>query len=64
MLHKGGRREGLHNLYASTNIIRLIKSRRIRGAEHAAHTGKMKNASKILVGEAAGKNPLGRSKRR
>jgi hypothetical protein len=39
----GGRRrlhnEELHNLYASLNIIRVFKSRRIRRAGHVARTG-------------------------
>jgi hypothetical protein len=31
--------EGLHNLYSSPNIIRMMKSRRIRWAEHVARMG-------------------------
>jgi hypothetical protein len=31
--------EELHNLYSSPNIIRMIKSRRIRGAGHVAQMG-------------------------
>jgi hypothetical protein len=34
-LHNGE----LHNLYLSTDIIRQIKSRRMRWAGHVAHTG-------------------------
>jgi hypothetical protein len=41
--------EELHNLYFSPNIIRLIKSRRIRWAGHVAHMGEMRNVYKILV---------------
>jgi hypothetical protein len=33
--------EELHNLYASPNIIRMIKSRRIRWAVHVARMGEM-----------------------
>jgi hypothetical protein len=33
----------------SSNVIRLIKSRRMRWAEHAACMGKMRNAYRILV---------------
>jgi hypothetical protein len=40
--------EGLHNLYCSTIIIRLIKSRRI-WAGHVARMKKFRNAYKILV---------------
>jgi hypothetical protein len=40
--------EELHNFYTSTNIIRIIKPRRMRKAGHAARMGKI-NAYKILV---------------
>jgi hypothetical protein len=52
--------EELHNLYASTNIIRVIKSRRMRWAGHVAHIGEIRNTYKILVGKPEGKRPLGR----
>jgi len=41
--------EELHNLYASQNVIRAIKSRRMRWAGHVAHVGEMRNVYKILV---------------
>jgi hypothetical protein len=41
--------EELHGLYSSTNIIRMIKSRRVRWAGHVARMGKMINAYKILI---------------
>jgi hypothetical protein len=53
--------EDLHNLYSSPNIIRMIKSRRMRWAEHVARMGKTRNAYRILV---EGKRPLGRQRRR
>jgi hypothetical protein len=34
--------EELHNLYASTNIVRVIKSRRIKWAWHVSRMGEMK----------------------
>jgi len=37
-------------VYASPNIIRVIKSRRIRWVRHVAGLGEMKNAHKMLVG--------------
>jgi hypothetical protein len=39
----------LRNLYSSPYIIRLIKSKRMRGSGHVALMGVMKNAYKILV---------------
>jgi hypothetical protein len=56
--------EELHDLYASPNIIRVIKSRRIRRTEHVAHMGDMRNAHNILVEKTEGKRPLGRPRRR
>jgi hypothetical protein len=47
-------------LYASPNIIRVIKSRRIRWARYVAHIGQMRNAYKIVVGKPDGKRLLGR----
>jgi hypothetical protein len=40
--------EELHNLYFSPNIIRMIKSRRMRWAGHVARMGRRRNACKIL----------------
>jgi len=48
--------EELLTLYASPNIIRVIKSRRMRFEEHVTHTAEMKNAHKILVGRLEGKD--------
>jgi hypothetical protein len=41
--------EELHNLYSSSNIIRVIISRRMRWARHVARMLEMRNAYKILV---------------
>jgi hypothetical protein len=49
---------------SSPNIIRMIKSRRIRWAGHVAQTGETRNAYKLLVGKPEGKRPLGRPRRR
>jgi hypothetical protein len=54
----GGRRlhnEELPNLYASPNIIRIVKSRRIRGTGHVARMGAMKNTFQFLVWKPEGK---------
>jgi hypothetical protein len=56
--------EELYNLHSSPNIIRMIKSRRMRLARHAARMGEPRNAYRILVGNPQGKGPLGRPKRR
>jgi hypothetical protein len=54
--------EELHNLYSSPNIIRLIKSNRMRWAGHVARMRETRNAYRILVGKLEGKRPLGRPK--
>jgi hypothetical protein len=58
--------ERLHNLYSSPNIIRMIKSRRMRWTRHVARNAekKKKNAYRLLVGKPAGKRPPGRTRRR
>jgi hypothetical protein len=50
--------EELHNLYTSPNIIRMIKSRKIRWSGHVARMEEMKNAYSILVGKHEGKRQL------
>jgi hypothetical protein len=52
--------EGLHNLYASLNIIRVIKSMRMRLAGYIAHMVETRNAYKILVEKPEGNRPLRR----
>jgi hypothetical protein len=56
--------EELHNLYASPNIIRMFKSRRMRWAWHVVRREEMRNAYRILAGKTEGKKPLGRPRRR
>jgi hypothetical protein len=51
-------------LYPSPNIIRTIKSRRIRWAELVASIEKMRNASRIFVGKPEGKGPIVRPRRK
>jgi hypothetical protein len=55
--------EELNDLYSSPNIIRVIKSRRIRWAGHVAHMGEKRGAYRILVGRPEGRQPLGRPRR-
>jgi hypothetical protein len=56
--------EELHNLYSSPNIIRMIKSGRMRWAGHVARIGEKRKAYRILVGKPEGKRPRGRPRRR
>jgi hypothetical protein len=43
--------EELHNLYSSPDIIRQVKSRRIRWAGHVARMGEERKLYKVLVGK-------------
>jgi hypothetical protein len=56
--------EELNDLYSSPNIIRVIKSRRMRWAGYVARMGEKRNAYRILVGRPEGRRPLGRPRRR
>jgi hypothetical protein len=51
--------EELHNLYTSPNIIRMIKSRKMRWRGHVVCMGDMRNVYKILDGKPEGKRRLG-----
>jgi len=55
--------EEFHNLYASPNIIREIKSGGETG-RHVACMGELRSAYKILVGKPEGNRPLGGPKSR
>jgi hypothetical protein len=54
----------LHNLYSSPDIIRQMKSRRMRWAEHVARVGEGRKVYRVLLEELEGKRPLGRSRLR
>jgi hypothetical protein len=56
--------EELHDLYSSPSIIRIIKERRMRWAEHVARMGENRDAYRLLVGKPEGRRPLGRPIRR
>ena len=56
--------EELSDLYSSPNIVRLIKSRRMRWVGHVARMEKGRGVHKVLVGKPEGKRPLGRPRRR
>ena len=48
----------------SPNIVRVIKSRRMRWAGHVARMGEERGAYRALVGKPEEKRPLGRPRRR
>jgi hypothetical protein len=52
------------SIYSSPNIIRVIKSRRVRWAGHVARMGAGRGAYRILVGRPEGRRPLGRPRHR
>jgi uncharacterized membrane protein YhaH (DUF805 family) len=56
--------EGLHNWYASLNVIRVIKSRRMRWAGHVTRMEEMRYAYNIFVGKPEGKRQHGRTRHR
>jgi hypothetical protein len=56
--------EELHNFYSPPDIIRQVKSRRMRWAGYVARMGEEGKVYKVLVGEPEGKRPLGRPRRR
>jgi hypothetical protein len=47
--------EELHNLYSSSNITGVIKSRKKKWAGHTSHMEEMCNSHKILVEKLEGK---------
>ena len=51
-------------MYRSPNIVRVIKSRRLRWAGHIARMEEVRSAFKISTGKRVGKRPLGRPRRR
>jgi len=51
-------------LYYSPNIVRILKSRRIRWAGYVARVGERRGVYRILVGKSEGKRPLGRPRLR
>jgi hypothetical protein len=56
--------EELHNLYSYPDIIRQVKSRRMRWAGHVAHMGEERKVYKVLVRKPEGRRPLGRPRHR
>jgi len=56
--------EELSDLYCSLNIVRMIKSRRMRWAGHVARMGQGRGMYRVLVGKPEGKTRLGRPRSR
>ena len=56
--------EELNDLYCSPNIVRVIKSRRMRWAGNVARMEEVRGVHKVLVGKPEGKKPLGRPRLR
>ena len=52
--------EELNDLYSSPNIVRVIKSRRMRWARYVALMGEERGVYRVLVGKPEGRRPLGR----
>jgi hypothetical protein len=50
--------EELNDLHSSPNIVRVIKSRRVRWEGRVARMGERKGVYRVLVGEPEGKSPL------
>jgi len=48
------------NLYSSSSIVLVMKSRRMRWAGHVARMGERRDVYRVLVGKPEGKRPLGR----
>jgi hypothetical protein len=56
--------EELNDLYSLPNIVRVVKSRRMRCEGHVARMGQDRAVHRVLVGKPEGKRPLGRPRRR
>jgi len=56
--------EELNDLYCSPNIVRVIKSRRMRWAGHVVRMGEERGVHRVLLGKPEGRRPLGRPRRR
>ena len=56
--------EELSDLHSLPNIVRVVKSRRMRWAGHLARMGQGRGVHRVLVGRPEGKRPLGRPRHR
>jgi len=56
--------EELSDLYSIPNIVRVVKSRRMRLAGHVGCMGEGRGVHRVLVGIPEGRRPRGRPRRR
>jgi hypothetical protein len=56
--------EWLNELYIAPNVIRVIKSRRVRWAGHVARLGERIGSYRVMAGKPEEKRPLGRTRHR
>jgi hypothetical protein len=56
--------EVLNDLYSSPNIVRVIKSRRMKWVGHVARVGDRRYVYRLSVGKLEGRRPLGRDRRK
>ena len=56
--------EKLSDLNYLPNIVRVVKSRRMRWEGHVARMGEGRGVYRVLIGKPDGKRPLGRPRRR
>ena len=56
--------EELRDLYSLPNIVRVVKSRRMRWEGHVARMGEGSGVHRVLVGKPEGRRPLGRPRHR
>jgi hypothetical protein len=54
----------LNDMYSLPNIVRVVKSRRMRWAGHVVRMWEEKGVHRVLVGKREGKRPLGIPRRR
>jgi hypothetical protein len=66
VIGEGGtlKNEELNGLYASSSIVRGIKSRKMKWAGHVERMGEKRGVYRALVGKPGEKRPLGRTRRR
>ena len=55
--------EELNDLYSLPNIVRVVKSRRMRWARHVARMREDRGVHRVLVAKPEGERPLGRPRR-